>query len=106
MQNPYKFRHWEIPEYMHQGMEDYIKYGTPPGDFLSNIIQNKFVEAVFHADNKNLRNIQAYAHWLYWEVPSVAWGNNEKFKIWISHKGLSGYDEYRMKKRGGDSSDG
>ena len=82
----YKFRGFEIPEYMMGGIERYIEHGIEPGDFLTAVICNDLAEAVGRADDTNIRNIPAYLGYLYNEAPSPCWGSPAKFKAWMKMK--------------------
>lgn len=86
----YKFREWEIPDYMMGGLERYANDGTEPGDFLRYIICNDFVHAAGHADENNLKSLQAYAAYLHNVMPALAWGSEEKFTKWMKRGGLKG----------------
>jgi len=86
----YEFNEFEIPDYMGAGIKNYINHGRKPGDFLTAVIQNKLIQAIQTADSTNIKNLQAYAMYFYWEVPSIAWGSEEKMKAWIDRNGLEG----------------
>ena len=75
----------EIPERMHYQILDYVNNGTKPGDFLTAVFENNFVNAVGHADIDNLPRLPAYANLLYNLLPSACWGGKEKVQEW---KGL------------------
>lgn len=81
-----------IPTYMWNGLESYINYGVPPGHFLTAVLENKFVDAVFCADAENQRALITYAHFLYWICPNGAWGSKERVDKWVNHNGLSGLE--------------
>ena len=82
----YKFRGFEIPEYMMEGLELYISKGIPPGNFLSAVISNDLAEAVGRADDANIHNLPAYIGYLYNEAPSPCWGSPAKFEAWMKMK--------------------
>lgn len=82
----YRFREWYIPERMLEGLRRYIDHGVPTGDFLRLIISNDFVHAVGHADDENVRNLPAYAGYMYNEMPGGSYGSKERYNGWISQK--------------------
>ena len=82
----YKFREFEIPEYMMGGLERYINHGIAPGGFLTAVLENDLKEAVSRADDINMINIPAYVGYLYNEAPSGCYGSPEKVKAWIELK--------------------
>lgn len=80
----YQFREFEIPDRMMNGIDNYVNHRLEPGGFLSAIIENNLVSAIFRADDENIRNIPAYVAYFYNEVPSVCWGSREKMKEWLN----------------------
>lgn len=82
----YRFQEFYIPERMMEDIDAYIMLGHWPCRFLEAVIQNDFVEICKQADDENLRNLPAYAHYLYNEVNSTCWGSKEKMKIWIESR--------------------
>lgn len=83
MSQPYTFQQWTIRPDMVDALERYVKEGVPVSDFLRNVICNDFVHAMGHADDGNLRNIQAYGAYLYNQMPHSAWGSEKAYKAWI-----------------------
>ena len=86
----YKFREFEIPDYMMSGLERYKNYGRAPGGFLEKIICNDFVMATGHADDNNIKVLPAYAAYLYNELPRGAWGSEQIYNQWTAQGGLYG----------------
>ena len=82
----YTFRSYYIPDRMMKAIQRYLSYGLEPGDFLTAIIENNFVEAAGRADEENLNNLPAYAAFLYAEVPVDAWGSREKRLAWQANR--------------------
>jgi hypothetical protein len=80
------FREFRIRPDMVESLKDYFDYGVPPGDFLRAILENRLVESVAAADDDNLRNIQAYAEYLYNEAPRGTWGSAENVDNHIRRK--------------------
>jgi len=72
-----------IPEYMLEGLKDYIFEGTPPGDFLTAVLCNDLMEAVGRADDTNITVIPWYCGILYNYMPMGLRSNKEAIKRWI-----------------------
>jgi hypothetical protein len=64
-------------------LKNYVEHKIPSGHFLTAVISNDLRGAVARADSVNIKHIVAIVRWLYWEVPSVAWGSKEAFENWI-----------------------
>ena len=75
-----------IPEHCRDGMKMYIEHGVIPGDFLQAVITNNLVEAFHRADDTNIAKLQDYAQFLYWEIPSNAWGSEENMIAWAGKR--------------------
>lgn len=78
----YRFNDFEIPDYMADGITNWIEHGIVPGSFLSAVIRNDLREAVGCADDTNIRNLPAYVGYFYNEAPSQCWGSFEKVEAW------------------------
>ena len=83
MSTTYQFRHWRIREDMVDALERYVRDGVPLGDFLSSVVANNLCEACGRADEDNLRNMPAFAAWIYNECPRDAWGSIAIYNAWI-----------------------
>lgn len=83
----------ELPAYMQGGMMRYMQLGIPPGDFLSAVLANQFLEAFIHADEDNTRHMKLYAAFLYNEAPYGSYGSVENFRSWIARGGMNGSQE-------------
>ena len=86
----YEFRGFRIPDYMCDGLLNYVERGIPPGDFLTAVICNDLFEAIGRADETNTNNLPAYIGWFYNEAPSRCWGSKKLFEEWIEAGGLAG----------------
>lgn len=95
---PYVFRDWYIPSRMMEGVYDYLHYGYRPGSFLKAIFANDLVKATGQADDENLRNIPAYAAFLYNDAPQPSWGSYKKVDAWIKYKQEQQQREERERK--------
>ena len=76
----YKTPSFYIPARMLTALRNYVEKGYPVGHFLYAILTNDFSEACARGDDENLRNLPAYATYLYNEVPSTCYGSKEKVK--------------------------
>lgn len=82
----YTQRGFTIPDHMLLALEAYIEYGIIPGDFLQAVICNDLKNAVGHADDENLRNLPAFAIYMYNQAPAQCWGDREKMFAWSKAK--------------------
>ena len=82
-ENKFRFQGFEIPAYMREGLRLYVEEGIPPGSFLTSVIENDLMQAVDRADDRNIRNLPAYANYFYNHTPSACHGSREKMKAWI-----------------------
>ena len=82
----YRFRQFEIPDYMMEGLQAYCRDGLRPGHFLQAVICNDLTEAIGRADDDNISNLAAYVSYLYNEADSRCWGSEEKMEAWIAAK--------------------
>jgi len=80
----------KLPDYMQGGMQRYIEDGIDPGDFLFAVLSNNLSEAVQCADCTNIEKLPDYVMFMYWEIPSTAWGSKELVHQWIADGGLQG----------------
>jgi hypothetical protein len=83
-------QYYETPARTVEALERYIMHGIRPGSFLQAAISNNFVEVMMRADLENFFNLPALAHFLRWEMPSIAWGSAEKMEAWIKKGGSDG----------------
>lgn len=71
-----------IPEYMVEGIFNWIVHHVRPGDFLSAVIVNDLRGACAHADDTNRHLLWEYCNFFYNEAPSPCWGSLEKARAW------------------------
>lgn len=72
-----------LPEHCRQGLLDYLRYGVPPGHFLTAVLSNDLTEACSRADEPNRRALYDYVYVLYNDAPCEAWGSPDKVRAWI-----------------------
>jgi len=75
-----------IPEYMHEGIINYLFYHVEPGDFLRNLLQNNLLGTFGNADSTNSSLIKEYILFFYKNVPIIVWGSEEKYNKWINKR--------------------
>tara|TARA_Y100000296_G_C5169952_1_gene256732 strand:- start:161 stop:481 length:321 start_codon:yes stop_codon:yes gene_type:complete len=72
----------KLPLALQYGMKRYLENGSPTGDFLNAVLSNDLLGAVSRADDKNVKLLPEIVRWMHWEIPSNAWGSQEKVKSW------------------------
>lgn len=76
-----------VPD-MTNGVKRYIQHGVKPGHFLTALFSNDLVGSLNRADEANTAAMRQWAAFLYWEMPTNAWGSLEKVKAWCKQGGL------------------
>ena len=79
-----RMRGLKIPEHMIPSVLRYFNDRQPVGDFLTAILQNNFLMACAHADEKNLAALPAWAALIYNEAPSNSHGSSEQVRAWLA----------------------
>lgn len=79
-------KEYGIPDYMVEGLENYVEHHIAPGSFLYAVITNDLRGAVERADDTNIRLIHKYVGWFYNHAPHGCWGSPEAFENWITRK--------------------
>lgn len=79
-----------VPTHMHAGVIRYVMHGQEPGGFLMAILTNNFTQAVFKADQENLGALDAWARFLYWDIPAHLWGDRKSVLDWCDQGGYIG----------------
>jgi len=72
-----------IPEHTRGSLERYIKYGIPPGGFLTAVLSNDLFGAVGRADQENLVALHEIVEFIYRELPGGAWGSSQHVSDWL-----------------------
>ncbi len=80
----YSNQGFTIPPHMMTHLMAYVQNGAPVGDFLFSVLSNNFCKAVFHADGTNLKELPAYAWFVYNRMPQHSHGSPEKVEAWIA----------------------
>jgi hypothetical protein len=79
-----------IPDYMHDGLVEFILNGRPVGNFLTAVLSNNLKEACGRADETNLQILPNYVKFLYNHAPIGCWGDEERMESWMERGGLVG----------------
>lgn len=80
-----------LPPYMRQPLYEYVMYGSPCGSFLSSIICDEPISAVWaKADHTNRAQMNGWIMFLYNDFPSQARGSREAMHKWIDKGGIKG----------------
>lgn len=70
------------------GYRRYVMDGIPPGDFMYNLLADNLYETVFRADPINKQLLEDHARFIYNELPSQCWGDEETVNNWIDQGGI------------------
>lgn len=82
-----KLQRYGIREDMKHALVRYLVYGIKPGDFLTAVLENDFMEAFSRADDDNTRDMKQYAMILYNELPGGCYGTPEQVKEYAQKQG-------------------
>ena len=77
-----RFHYEQISEQAIQSMNNYIKKGWNPGQFLTAIFANDLWEAVNRADDDNIYLIPTYVSWIHIKAPMGCHGSYEIVNKW------------------------
>ncbi len=72
-----------IPQHTQDALDRYIKQRLQPGGFLTAVLTNKLGEAFGRADDQNTEHLRCVVEYVYNDIPSIAWGSEEKVEAWI-----------------------
>lgn len=78
--------HTRLPLHMIPGLARWVLWAVPPGNFLQQLLLNRFAHAVFAADDHNREHLLQWAQFLYNDLPSDCWGGEAEIFAW-SQKG-------------------
>lgn len=78
----------KIPALVKKAILDFAEIGKEPPGFVRAVLTNNLEWAVFKADDENLRCLKDIVMFCHWEIPSRAWGSEEKVEAWIKEKAL------------------
>jgi len=81
-----------VPLLTKNNVDNYIKYGYHPGQFVEHILCNNLREAAIYADDENKRWLADIAVYVNSNVPPEARGSVENIQAWMRRKNLAGKD--------------
>ena len=85
---------YKIPDYMADGVADYLLHGVEPGGFLTSVLSNDFMGAAGRADRMNAAALASWARLIYNEFPGSSHGSPSKVTKWLeSYSARSGARE-------------
>lgn len=71
-----------LPDYMVDGLYNYLVYGIKPGSFLYAVLTNDLRETFRCADSNNIQVIRNWVTFIYWELPLDTYGSPEMVEAW------------------------
>ncbi len=77
-----------IPQYTLESLERYVKDRTPPGVFLTAVLQNNLVASFSKADAENRKALYDIVKYIYNKIPGICWGSPEKVRDWLNGKDI------------------
>ena len=75
-----------IPPRILAGLRRYVEAGIQPGDFLTAVLENRFLQAVCRADDDCAQVLQEIAHYVFNEIPDACWGSPEAVRSWTEKR--------------------
>jgi hypothetical protein len=79
-----------VPSTILRSLDLYLNHGIDAGSFCMSLLMNDLKGSFAYADSYNRDHIGEYVQYLYWAMPSVAWGSEEKVNAWMKHQGFAG----------------
>ena len=81
-----EFAKRDLPDYMVEGMYNYLTYKIPPGSFMSAVLCNDLYAACQCADGTNRFRLFGYIDFLHNEAPTKSFGSYDAYKTWLESK--------------------
>jgi len=72
----------EIPDPIMTAIRNHVDHGRHVGSFTTAVLENDLATAVLRGDENSLRCLQAIVKYVYNDIPSRAWGSQEKVAKW------------------------
>jgi len=63
-------------------LDNWAKFGLPPGGFISAVLENDLADAVGRADSRNSAALVGIIDYLINELPRSCWGSYENVAAW------------------------
>ena len=79
-----------VPDYMHEGIVEYILTGRPTGHYLEAVMSNDLFGAVARADIPNQRTLVDLVRWLVNHAPAGCFGSPTAYARWREMGGQVG----------------
>lgn len=86
----------EIPEYMHDGVLEWLLRGRVPGHFLQAVFKNDLCETFARADENNRAAVRGYVQFLYNYAPCDSFGGKWQMRRWAEQRGFIGLLEQQF----------
>ena len=83
---------YDIDPLIKNSIDNFAKYGIPPGGFVTAVLENDLMQSFGRADLPNRRNLFEITKYVYNEIPSHCWGSKEKVEKW------GGLEYYKTKR--------
>ena len=74
----------DLPENIKGAIDRYVEERIQPGGFTSAVLENNLAMAIGRADENSLKAIREIVGYVYNEIPSRAWGSQEKVQSWLA----------------------
>lgn len=71
-----------VPAHLHGGLVDYLVRGIAPGRFLRAVLENSLSGAFAGGDRGNRAGLDALMEFIFYDVPSSAWGSPAVVQHW------------------------
>jgi hypothetical protein len=76
-----------------ESIDQYIKNGYIPGDFLLAVLANNLVQALHRADEDNSRDLREIIRYIGERAPAACWGSQQAVCRWMKLGGMRGLTE-------------
>lgn len=73
----------EVPDTIMGGLQRYVEYGVPTGDFLRAVLSNDLRESFGKADETNREALFEIVSFCHNHLPGMCWGSPAKVKDWL-----------------------
>ncbi len=72
----------DVPETTLETLDNWAKFGLPPGGFVAAVLENDLADAVRRADSGNSAALVDIVRYMINELPSGCWGSYDKVATW------------------------
>lgn len=80
----------KIPRLVLCSINNYVRKGIRPGDFVKSVICNDLLSCIEYSDPESCLKIKDIMMYMRWNVPSACWGNTNAFQNWMNVGGIDG----------------